>query len=549
MRVQRLEAISVTLSEQLNQADAAVRKDYVDALVSGAPVFVTDVTPQSTGIVGLKQYIADTVPADVVVTDAVSDTQSIRVHFLADSPGSSYSPVLTADINGSGSFSPASMTELANTPRMYTGYFDLTITADATITITSSSGATASVDVVYGADGPEATAITIGSYPGSQTEAKAGDSMSFTGTAPNSAASGTVSATGAASSGSVTLGADDSAGAGLKTITGTFTVSNASGLQNLTVVLANALGTNGTPVQSSNQITLNQTYPTIGTITVTYPASQTALKGSETADVSATVSNADEVAYSSSANLSVDTPSVYNATKTVTRISGNYVYNTNNYTITATKTSNGAVTTANKAINIANVAPTAAITINGSPSRLRSSAAGQDYVVRITPNQVLASAPSMDAGSGTWQGSWTLSGSYWQRTLRIVDTDAKGAQAFSNMNLPSIAGASLDGSTITSGSAFTVGGFIERTVTFAAFAQYSAIGTNVVDITKTRARYVGDDTDLTRRTDVSNATHSFTITDNVGVYNSTGNYLFLNDQDFANSNTSGTLQVAVEELA
>ena len=549
MRAQRIEAIGITLSEATPAGpDSAVRKDYVDALVSNAPVFITDVEPTSTGIVGLKQYEADTVPANVIVTDATSDTTNIRVHFLAEADGTSYSPTLTADVGGVGSFSPTSISELANTPRMFEGYFDLVIAQNETINIISSSGATASVDVVYGADGPEPTALTIGSYPGSQTEAKSGDTISFTGTAPNDAVSGTVSNAGAASSGSVVLGADDSAGAGFKTITGTFTVSGLTGSQSLTIVLANALGTNGDPTVSSNSITLNQTYPTIGTITIDYPVGQSAIKASETVTANATVSDADTVAYTSSGDLSVDTPSVYNAAKTVTRIGGNYVYNTNNYTITATKDSNGAVTVANGKINIANVAPQASISIVGSPTRLRSSAAGEDYTVRITPNQVLDSAPSLDASSGAWQGAWTLNGSNWERNLRIDDTDLKGSNSFSNMNLPSIAGASLDGAVISGGSAYTVGGFLARTLTFAAFSQYEAIGTSVVDINKTEARYVGVTPDLTLRNDTNNVTSSYTITDSGGIYNATGNYLFINDQDFANSNTSGTLQVEIEEL-
>ena len=548
MRAQRLEMIGITLSEAPATPDAAVRKDYVDALVSGAPVFITDITPSSTGIVGLKEYEAGTVPSDVVLTDATSDTQNIRVYFLADSPGTSYSPTLTADVGGVGSFSPDSMTELANTPRMFEGYFDLTITQNETINITSSSGATASADVIYGADGPEAVSFTIGALPGSQTELKQGDVVSYSGTAPNDAVDGTVQNSGAAQSGTVVLGADDSAGAGFKTLSGSFTVGSNSGLQNLVVVLENTLGTNGDPVNSTNQVTLNQTYPTIGTLSYTYPAGQSALKGSETVTIDSTVTNADTVDYTSSANLTVTSPTVYNVSKTVTRIGGNYVNGVDNYTITANKASNDATTVVNGQVTIANVAPTAAITISGSPSRLRSSAAGEDYTVQITANQVLDEAPSLTAGSGTWQGSWTLNGSTWERDLRIDDTDTKGAQSFSSIALPSIAGDSLDGTVISSGSAYTVGGFLARQITFAAFSQYEAIGTSVVDINKTECRYVGVEPDLTLRNDTNNVTQSYTITDSGGTYNATGNYVFINDVDFANSNTSGTLLVEIEEV-
>ena len=291
---------------------------------------------------------------------------------------------------------------------------------------------------------------------------------------------------------------------------------------------------------------MNQTFPTIGARSITYPATQSALKGTETATVSSTIANADVVAYTTSADLSVANPNTYAASKTVTRVSGGYVVATNNYTITATKTSNAAVTVASSAISIANTAPTATIAIVGNPTRLVSTPSGTDYTVRITPNQLLNAAPTLVASSGTWQGAWAFSGGVYSRVLRITDADVDGAQTFNTLSMTNIA--NVNGTTITSGANYTVGGFVRRTLTFAPFSQTAAIGTNITDFTKVNAQYTGSSV-LTRRTDTSQFFAGFTNTNADGTYNPNGGYLFLTDAEFAGSNTSGTLQVDIEEVA
>ena len=545
---------STTTTDPLQPNEIAT-KHYVDQqIVSGAivgGVFFTDISPTSSGIVGNKKYVANTVPANKVITDGTADTQNVRVSLVAEGGSAFYSPTITVTTSPAIPGSPFTvpLTEDAYDKRLFTGYVDLPgITVDTVVTATSSTNASASATIHVAAAGPAISSLTIGAYPGSQTEAKNNDVMPVSGVVDNTATYVEIIVAGAAKSVSILgLGAADSAGAGFKTFTGTFTVGSASGTQKVTAHARNALGTFGANFQSSNSITLNQTYPTIGARTITYPATQSALKSSETATVSATVTNADTVAYTSSADLSVDTPNTYAASKTVTRVGCNYVVGTNNYTITATKASNGAVSVASSAISIANAPATASITITGSPSRLISSAAGQSYTVNITANQLLNSAPSLDASSGTWTGSWTLSGNVYSRTLVIKDGDPTGAETFSNLVLTGLA--NVVGSTITSGANYTVGGFLLRVLTVPAFSQIVAIGTNVTTISKTDAKYAGATANLTLRADTSQFQEGYTITDANGNYNPTGGYLFLTDAAFAGSNTSGTLQVQIEEVA
>jgi hypothetical protein len=128
--------------------------------------------------------------------------------------------------------------------------------------------------------------------------------------------------------------------------------------------------------------------------------------------------------------------------------------------------------------------------------------------------------------------------------LKIVDSDPKGPQTFSALSLTGLAG--LLGSTITSGSTYTVGGFGTRTITFPAFARYAAIGTTIVDVTKVTASYTGS-TVLARQTSTADVFQGFTIVDAAGNYSATGGYLMISDIAFAGSNTTGTLQLDVSE--
>ena len=542
---------SPTVNADPNEDLGIASKQYVDHKLSTGlssvvvgNVYITDIIPTTSGIVGNKVYDPNTVPANAVLTEATSDNTAVTVKVFAEGGNAFYSPTVT--VNGV----QATLTKISgDASRVYTGSANITLGAgDTVINVVSSTGATATATAHLAGAGPAISSLVIGSLPGSQTEVKSGDVVQVSGVVDNAATYVEVIAGGAAGSlSSLALGAAGSGGANSRIFTGTFTVGSGAGSQTIQARAKNALGTFGNTATSSNSVTLNQTFPAIGTVSITYPVGQSALKGSETATVSATVTNGDVVAYTSSADLSVSAPSAYAASKTVTRVSGGYVVGVNNYTITATKSSNGAVSTKTAAISIADTAPTAAIVISGSPTRLISSAAGQSYTVTITSNQNLQSAPSLSAPSGSWTGSWTGSGKVWSRSLVITDADQKGSFNFGGLVLPNLAG--VNGNTISSGSAYTVGGFLKRTVTFAAFSQLAEIGTNVSIIAKTTAKYSGATASLALQNSTANVFQGYTITDAQGNYDPNGNYIFITDQAYAGSNTSGTLMVDVEEVA
>jgi hypothetical protein len=536
--------------------DDLTNKKYVDELIVSAAVmggvFVTDIAPTAAGIVASKKYVPNTVPANKVITEGQTDTPNVRVTIVAEGASAFYSPTVMVDTipTRAGFPKAATLTEDAYDKRLFNGFVDIQgVLVDTQILVTSTSGARAEAIVKAAPPGPAISTLEIGALPGTQTEAKDGDVVPVSGTVENSVSFIEIIQAGAAKAVSslATIGAANSGGEGLRTFSGTFTVGGGTGAQNVVARARNAMGTFGANKPSSNTITLNQTYPTIGARSIAYPASQSALKSNETATVTANVTNADAVSYGG-ANLSVADADTYAPVKTVTRTGGTYVYQTNNYTITAKKNSNGAITTAQAQVNIADAPATGAITIAGNPTRLVSSTpSGEVYAVSITANQVLNGAPSLAASSGTWEGSWIFGSGKWTRNLRIVDADVDGAQNFSEMKLTGLA--NVEGTAITSGAGYTVGGFKRRILTFAAFSQTAAIGTNISNAMKVTARYAGTADDLTRRGDTSQFTAGFTITNADGTYNPNGGYLFLTDAGFAGSNTLGTLTVEIEEVA
>jgi hypothetical protein len=533
----------------------AATKFYVDTQVTqGAIVgglFFTNIAPTAAGIVGSKTYVAGTTPSNLVITQGTTDTNNVTVTLFAEGGSAFYSPTVTVTTVPPQAGGPiiATLTEDPNDKRTYIATAVLTgITADTTVNASSSTNATATAVIVRAAAGPAIDQMVIGAYPGAQTEVKAGDTLSVSGRIANTGTYAEIIAGGAAAGLTVlTVGAPDSFSTGFRSVTGNFTVGGGTGALGVSVRGRNALGTFGNTFASTNTVILNQTFPTIGARTITYPATQSGLKGTETATVASTVTNFDTISYTAT-GLTVTAPTTYSSSKTVTLSSTGYVFGTNNYTITATRAANAATSTASSAVTIATTAPTAAITYTPA-GRMASSPGGVNHTVTITASQRLNNAPSLVASSGTWQGSWAQAGAnsaVWTRVLRVVDGDPKGAQTFNTLALNNLA--NVAGSTITSGAAYTVGGFATRTITFPAFARFAAIGTNVVDITKVTAAYTGAAV-LARQTSTVDVFQGFTIVNGSGVYDPTGGFLFISDAAFAGSNTTGTLQLDIAEAA
>lgn len=549
------DAINALVPPQTGNAGKVLTTDgnnvsWVNSAAVTGGLFFIDAAPTASGIVGNRLFVPGTVPANKVIYEATTDTDNVTVQLFAEGGSAFYSPTVTVTTVPPQVGGPitASLVEDPADKRSYSATAALTgITVDTVVTAFSSTGAVATMTLVRALAGPSLTSLLIGPLPGSQTAAKQGDVITVTGLVENTATYAEILAAGASGSVSaLTVGGPDSGGPGYRTLSGSFTVGNLTGVQSIQARARNSLGTYGSNFSSTNSITLDQVYPVIGARTISYPGVQLALKSTETATVSATITNADTYSYTAT-NLSVLQPTTYTVAKSVTRTGGTYSYGVNNYTITATRSANNATAVASAAVAIAAVAPTAVISIVGNPTRLRSSPTGLDYTITITADQRLLSAPMLTASSGTWQGAgWSGSGTTWTRVLRISDSDPKGAQTFSGLSMTGLAG--IIGTVITAGSAYNVGGFPLRTITFPAFAQFAPIGTTVADFSKVSASYTGAST-LTRYSDTAQHFQGFTITDGSGNFDPNGGYLFISDAAFAGSNTTGTLQLDIEEVA
>lgn len=499
---------------------------------NAAGIFILDAQPVESGaIVGSKTYVENTVPENTQLATAISDNPTVRVYVGMNGNADSYSP--TAKINDF----DVELSE-SETKRWFVGYADVNLLPGSNyILAESSTGSTDSCYIELAGAGPEVLDVQFGSYPGSQTELKENDTIDITVTTEETAVEVRVLSADANKT-ELVLPVDSGSASG------TITVSSLNGNHGIKVVAKNELGTEGTEYESSTLV-LNQTYPTIASIGVTYPSGQGAFGLSETGSFTSSVSDFDNISYSSP-HFDIDASTSYNSTKNITNTHTGYVGDGTNITITATRTANNATTVRDGLAKIATDAASADITIAGNPSRLRSSASGIDYEIIITANQELSSEPALNVSIGSWQGDWTFSGGAWRRDLRIVDSDPKGTGTFTSLELSGLSG--IIGTTITSGENYEVGGFVSRTITFPAFSRVAAIGTPVVDETKTAAQIAGGNV-LTRYSDNNVRENGYYIANDDGSYNSTGMYVGLSDSDFAGSNTTGTLQVVIQEEA
>lgn len=493
-----------------------------------AAIFIQEVSGLG-GIVGQKTW-ADTVPPQADLLTATSDTDTVRV-WVGAAGGQDYSP--TVSINGV----PAALSE-SSTKRWFTGYADITLVqGENTITATTSEGGTDTAVITLAGPGPKVLDVVFGPYPGAQTELKSGDKISVTITTEPEAVELTILSAGAVISPS-TLTVSGGV------VSGVITIGNGTGNLPIEAQAKNELGTYGDKFTSTTLV-LNQQHPEISLLLATYPGLQGALNAGESGTISALVSFFDEVSFSSP-DLEIDDPYSAVVPKTVTNTRTGYVGAGYNVSITANRHANNATTVRQGLVRIATVPPKATISIVGSPARLISSPTGQDYEVRISPDQLLSSTPTLDASLGTWVGTWTLSGSYYKRTLRISDSTPRGVGIFSNLQVTGLSG--IVGNEIVAGSSYVVGGMTTRNITFPAFARVAPLGAAVGLPAKTSAQVSGGNT-LALQSNNAVVANGYYIANADGSYNAQGEYLGLSDTAFAGSNTTGSLIVVFGESA
>ncbi len=435
--------------------------------LTGGYVFVTDVT--TSGIAGSKVYQEETVPANAVLLSLTVDEADCEVFFQAEG-GENYSPVISI-----GGVECTNLQEIAEDSRLFTGSIPINVTESSRITLISSTDQFCYVQINRAALAPEILSCLIGDLPGVQTAVKSGDVVTVTGTVEATATHVKLNSYGAFN----TSGWISCSG-GTYSITGT--VSGQSGLKNAQVIAKNLLGSEGTNFVSSNQITLDQVYPSFTDLGITYPAGQAAFKDSETGSQETVVNSFDTLVYSSNnSDFTISDTTTYAQDKTIQfNDVSHYNDSTNNFRIIAHKIANDSNSTFTKNIEVANVAPV--VTVTQPNSRLRSSNSGTSYTITASSNQNLAAAPQISVPvSGVWQGSGFSGGpKTYTRSITINDAHTKGIGAWALVT----AVTNRAGIVATISGSQNVGGFRSRNIALPAFASTVELSTAVVTTSK-----------------------------------------------------------------
>lgn len=536
----------------LTRSDSTQLTTEIPAALVGF-AYISDIVPQTLGDnVGDKILESD----GNVLVSCTAGTQALRVFIFATTGETALKPtVYVNDVE-------VDNLEAAECRTIWSGYRELTISGSTTISVRHESGYTSVCQVTYEAPPAVSSAVFTGEYPGDgQTAYAAGEEV-------------TLAVTSATLFDAIRVeGGVDSATDAVELLdippTLTFNLSLTTADQGeveqaypVRVSIRNVTGTWSAwystdsvgVVDHVNTLRLDNGLPYVVFTGVTYPSGQLAIKDSETAEVSASYLNCDDVTfYSPVGQLYFMDPTLIGTQVVGLTGSGVGAYNvsTPNVYVSAHRVSNNTTQVFNTTVSIADVA--ASVSISLPASRLRSGVTPQNYTVTISSNQRTLSGITLTASIGTWQGAWTTSdsGVTWTRTLRIADTDAKGAAYFTDLVVTNLAGTNTTGA--YSGDTYLCAGFTQRTVSMSAWPnRESDIGTYVYDPSRLRVTNLSKGASGSLNTafgnSVSDLVDSYTITGPAGVYNPTGRTLYNRDLANAASNTTGLLQYEIEEI-
>jgi hypothetical protein len=463
--------------------DASIEQLFINiASHADGGVWITDISPQMTGNVGNKVFSS----GGTVLNSCLTDTSALVISVLALPGHTNYMPFVY--INGS----PVTLTADTDKP-IFSGVYDMIYNfSDASITVTHEDGAYWSTIVEEDSPPIILSANFISSYPGVQTELKAGDVMQINVVTDVSIDQIIWDNTGALTAGTYTASGTNNTftatiadrGTSPQLLGFTLRVKKPTGSISLDYV-----STIHGSVELIDVVSLNNLYPSITWGTIVYPGSQQAIKSGDDVSVGNIVSNFDTISYSSpNGELTLENATTYETLKKVTYLSGGYNILTDNLRIVANRTANNSTTINNTVIWIANTPST--LSVSNPASRLRSGGNDgttvQSHLITITASQRLLAAPTLtkDTGGAWLEGAftWGPTATSFTRHLQVHDNDAKGTYGWG-----AISGTNLAGIVTTTNigtSQYVLGGFVIRTVTLAAFGWQANINTEVSDYSK-----------------------------------------------------------------
>ncbi len=414
-------------------------------------------------------------------------------------------------------------------------------------------------------EGPEIIDINIvQSYPGIQTEVKENDSISINikfdplGTAPNDVMIYTYGA----AKGKSIIATDYGLQWGtIHEITVPVSVAYTGNTPTLKTVKASAknnFGTEGETKESISTILCCDLKPSFSSPSILYPIDQLALKDTEQATVSLTITNFTSAQYlSPNGDLLISNNEEYNQSKLVTCNAG-HIYNATNvnYKVTAVRSNNNTSAIYSMIVEIANISPI--VTITQPEVRLRSDVLGKNHVITATSNQNMLLLPLISINipvSGTWQGTSfaSVNSKTFTRTIIIHDFDTPGILPWSFVSTPKNR-AGIEATIIGNQN---VGGFLPRLITIAPWpnreCHITAKVSNSAKLVCENLTKGGGGPNggmyFTYSESIINEPDKFTLTDPSGIANTNGNTWYNKDLSNAVINTSGTAQINIEETS
>jgi hypothetical protein len=451
----------------------------------GGTVYINDIQPTGGGNVGDKVYLSGS--NDEILTSCSADDLNIRVYVIAMIGPSNLRPSVTVNGTAVGNWNYDAYE--SDNRVLFRGYADLSPLVGETVTATHEDGATDSCTVTEDAAPVISSVSFTGTYPGSQIEYKAVDTVGMTVTADiafdqveveNSGACDYQLVTGFSSTTHAWTANIADRGDTRVSYPARVRVRKPSGTWS-DWVYTNA----SSSVDHTDEVYLNNLYPSVQTMnqgSIAYPGVQEAIKGTETVSVTCACSDFDTITYSDPTGneLTIPNTSTYQSPKlsVAGRTSGNYNISSSNYRVSCNRTNNDATTTKSLVVYIADVALTVTMS---EASRLRTGGndgtAAQNHTITMTCNQNVLSTttPTIGAASangGTWSGSFSGGPSVYTRTL-IVDESAGDLPAtytYQGLSVFNLANIETTSYISVPNSQYVIGGFVTRDITLAAFA-------------------------------------------------------------------------------
>jgi hypothetical protein len=306
----------------------------------------------------------------------------------------------------------------------------------------------------------------------------------------------------------------------------------------------------------------NGSIPSVNINSISYPASQQAIKSTESATVNNTATNFDSITYSSPGNqLSIANDSTLETSKNATYLSGGYNIKgdggSNNIKISATKSSNGITIEKQDTVNIANTS--LSLSINNLAAKIKSSLSGNTDQFYLGSNQLMLSNPTLNTDSSQTNsslltinssGTGKTSNSY---TLTVSDQDTKGQFTWS-VSAFNLAG--KETTVISTNPNYTIEGFLSRTIQASPNslgAGLSNIGTTVSNTNNISFENISEGgsapnggtfytyqsyTDGIQLDNSYDENNKFTICNSNGITDSDGDHVFNLDKLNRSANTS-----------